>query len=196
MGTGYCLICKNLYNDYKIINDKNWNFPEIICEECKQKIEKNKKDKQLKYLQIAEIYASMSHCCSHKVGSVLVKDGRILATGMNGTPSGYKNCDEVFPDYNKEVDRKIHMEFSDKYETHAEASTLIQAAREGISIKDTILYCTHQPCWQCLKMIISAGIKEIYFKHLYDRIGTDKNWWDFASENGVKVEHITEDIKN
>ena len=51
------------------------------------------------YLNIAKEIASLSNCVSYQVGAIAVKDGRILATGYNGTPKGYKNCSHQFPSY-------------------------------------------------------------------------------------------------
>lgn len=178
----YCEACNKI--------KKLPHFREYICPDCKKKEEDKKIEKHLKYLAIAKIYSSMSHCVSHQVGAILVKEGRIIATGMNGTPSKYPNCDEIFVDYCKETERQTHMEFSDKYEIHAEQNILILAARKGICVEGSILYCTTQPCWQCLKMIISAGIKEIYFSDLYDRINLDQKWWEFARATKVKVQHL------
>ena len=75
-------------------------------------------------------------------GAVIVKDGRILSTGYNGTPSGYINCCDYWDNkYTKE-----HHEWSKLYEIHAEMNAIIWAAREGISIKDATIYVTLEPC--------------------------------------------------
>ena len=41
------------------------------------------------FLDVAETISQMSHCVSHKVGAILVKDKRIISTGYNGTPKGF-----------------------------------------------------------------------------------------------------------
>lgn len=43
-------------------------------------------------MQIAFLVARESKCVSHQVGAVISKDGRIIATGINGTKSGLVNC--------------------------------------------------------------------------------------------------------
>ena len=53
------------------------------------------------------------------------------------------------------------------YAIHAEQNAIIQAAKLGVSIQDATLYCTHQPCVICTKMIINAGIKRIVYKNPY-----------------------------
>ena len=46
------------------------------------------------FMSVAHIVAQRSNCVKQKVGTVIVKDGRIMATGYNGTPSGMINCYE------------------------------------------------------------------------------------------------------
>ena len=50
---------------------------------------------------------------------------------------------------------------------HAEQNAIIQAAYHGVSVKDSVLFCTNLPCIICLKMIINAGIKKIVYKDGY-----------------------------
>ena len=121
------------------------------------------------YINIALEFAKMSSCVSHQVGCIIVKDGRILSTGYNGTPAGYKfNCDQVFPNYNPATDREKHREFSAFTELHSEINGLIYAARKGISIEGASLYCTTEPCKDCMKALIGAGIRKIIFLNQYD----------------------------
>ena len=69
------------------------------------------------------------------------------------------------------------------YATHAEQNAIIQAARLGISIEGATLYCTHQPCIICAKMIINSGIRRIVYKHGYP----DEFALKLLHEAGVEV---------
>jgi dCMP deaminase len=51
---------------------------------------------------------------------------------------------------------------------HAEQNVIIQAAYHGVAVAGATLYCTNQPCSICAKMLINAGINEIYFRDGYD----------------------------
>lgn len=128
-------------------------------------------EKELKlhnmFLNIAEEISKNSNCVSFQVGAVLVKDKRIISTGYNGTPAGFINCNEYFQ--NKTYTREEHHVFSEKFEIHAELNTIIYAARSGISIQNSDIYITHQPCSNCLKMLAGAGIKNIYYRYPYDK---------------------------
>jgi len=114
------------------------------------------------FMQITQLVAKRSTCLRRKVGAILVRDKRILCTGYNGPPRGLAHCSEVGC-----LRDKLGIPSGERQEIcrglHAEQNAIIQAALYGISIKDSILYCTHQPCITCSKMIINAGIKKIIF---------------------------------
>lgn len=126
------------------------------------------------FLDIAENISNMSHCVSYKVGAILVKDKRIISSGYNGTPAGYKNCNEIFENYSKE-NRENHHEFSEMFEIHAELNTILTAAKNGICINNCDIYTTLQPCNDCLKMICNSGIKNIYYRIKYDKNVINEN---------------------
>ena len=53
------------------------------------------------------------------------------------------------------------------YAVHAEQNAICQAAKMGISLEGATLYCTHQPCVICARIIINSGVKRIIYKHGY-----------------------------
>lgn len=114
------------------------------------------------FMQITQLVAKRSTCLRRKVGAILVRDKRILCTGYNGPPRGLAHCSEVGC-----LRDKLGIPSGERQEIcrglHAEQNAIIQAALYGISIKNSILYCTHQPCITCSKMIINAGIKKVIF---------------------------------
>jgi dCMP deaminase len=141
------------------------------------------KDKN--FINIAKEIATASKCVSKQVGAVIVKDGRILSTGYNGTPSGYINCCDYWDNkYTKE-----HHEWSKLYEIHAEMNAIIWAAREGISIKDATIYVTLEPCSECSKNLIASGIKRIVYEKSYE-YNNSKTLSKFIEDNGVIIEQL------
>jgi dCMP deaminase len=141
------------------------------------------KDKN--FINIAKEIATASKCVSKQVGAVIVKDGRILSTGYNGTPSGYINCCDYWDNkYTKE-----HHEWSKLYEIHAEMNAIIWAAREGISIKDATIYVTLEPCSECSKNLIASGIKRIVYEQSYEH-NNSKALSKFIEDNGVIIEQL------
>lgn len=120
------------------------------------------------YLEMCESLAKLSKCKKNQVASMIVSDGRIISTGINGTPSGFVNCQDNFCNHSYDSFYEQHSEWSLKYEIHAEMNSIIFAAKNGISIPSgSILYCTHEPCDNCLKHIVGSGIKEIYYRYKY-----------------------------
>jgi len=137
------------------------------------------------FLNIAKEISSASKCVSKQVGAVIVKDGRILSTGYNGTPSGFKNCCDYWDGKYTEQ----HHEWSKTYEIHAEMNAIIWAAREGIRIKDATIYVTLEPCSECSKNLIASGIKRIVYAKSYEH--TDSSIiTQFLEDNGVKIEQL------
>ncbi len=137
------------------------------------------------YINIAKEIASASKCVSKQVGAVIVKDGRILSTGYNGTPPGYTNCCDYWNgEYTKE-----HHEWSKTYEIHAEMNAIIWAARKGISIEGADIFVTLEPCSECSKNLIASGIKRIVFNKAYEHTASD-TITGFLEQNNVSIEQL------
>lgn len=137
------------------------------------------------FLELADLVSKRSTCLRRKVGSVLVKDKRILATGYNGAPSGLRHCIDTGC-----LRDKLKIPSGQRHELcrglHAEQNVLLQAALHGIITKDSALYITNQPCIICTKMLINAGIREIIIGGDYP----DKMAMDFLKEAGIKIRKI------
>jgi len=134
------------------------------------------------FLDIASLVSTRSTCLRRKVGAVLVRDKRILASGYNGAPSSIEHCSIAGC-----VREKLKIPSGERHELcrglHAEQNAFLQAALHGTSLKDAILYSTIQPCIICAKMIINAGIREIVYRGAYP----DKMAMDFLKAAGVKL---------
>jgi len=139
------------------------------------------------FINIAREISRASKCVSKQVGAVIVKNGRILSTGYNGTPAGYTNCCDY---WDNEYTKEHHM-WSKTYEIHAEMNAIIWAAREGISIKDATIYVTLEPCSECSKNIIASGIKRIVYEKSYEHTNSDIVT-KFLKDNDVEILQIKE----
>ena len=135
------------------------------------------------FTTITRQVASRSTCLRRKVGAIIVKDKRILATGYNGAPRGVRSSLEI----GKCLREDLGIPSGERHEIcrglHAEQNAIIQAAYYGIQIKDSVIYTTHQPCVLCAKMIINAGIKKIYYFEEYP----DSLAVDLLNEAGVEL---------
>ena len=116
------------------------------------------------FMEIASVVAKRSTCLRNQVGALFVRNKRILTTGYNGAPSGLDHCDlvgcardGVASGTRHELCRAVH----------AEQNAIIQAALHGISIEGATLYCTHQPCVLCAKMMINARVRKVVYQRSY-----------------------------
>lgn len=138
---------------------------------------------QKRFMDMAEFVASWSSCVRRKVGAVIVRDKLIMTLGYNGAPAGVESCVErgyCLRD-KKNIESGTHAELC--YAVHAEQNAIAQAAKEGICLKGCTLYCTHQPCVVCAKIIINTGIKEIVYKEGYP----DNLSLEILKESGIKL---------
>jgi dCMP deaminase len=125
------------------------------------------------FMDIADLVAKRSTCLRRQVGAVAVKDKRILATGYNGVPSGIPHCLDVGC-----LREQEGIPSGERHELcrgiHAEQNVIIQAAHSGVAIQGASLYCTNLPCLICSKMLINAGVREIFYRQGYaDRLSED-----------------------
>jgi dCMP deaminase len=135
------------------------------------------------FMSLAKVVASRSTCLHHIVGAVLVKDKRLLCTGYNGAPTGMAHCTDIGC-------AREGMKSGERAElcraVHAEQSAIVQAAVHGISIAGATIYCTHQPCNICSKLLLNAGIKRVVFAHAY----ADIRGLELLAAAGIKVEYV------
>lgn len=134
------------------------------------------------FMDIAFLVAKRSTCRRRAVGSVIVKNRRILSTGYNGAPVGIRHCIEVGC-----LREELKVPSGQCHELcrgiHAEQNAIIQAAFHGVSIKDSTLFCTNLPCSICAKMIINAGITRICYHSGY----ADKMSEEMLKEANIQV---------
>jgi dCMP deaminase len=118
------------------------------------------------FMEIARVVATRSTCVRRQVGAVLVKNRQILATGYNGVPRGLTHCGERGC-----LRDELGVPSGERHELcrglHAEQNAIIQAAYHGAAIAGAEVYCTHQPCVVCAKMLVNAGIEVVHFAGAY-----------------------------
>lgn len=157
-------------------------------------------DKKELFKDIVLRYAKESHCSRVKVATLAVRNGRIIATGINGTPSGFLNCDRYFLSqvnddaefFKKWVEteefKSIHHKWSEKYEVHAEVSLVVEASRTGTSLEGVEIYSTTEPCPHCCKLLTNLKPQAIYYVNDYDK--SDKDSIEMLKSLGIIFEKI------
>lgn len=141
------------------------------------------------FMMLADVVKSRADCTRRRVGSIIVKDYRIISTGYNGTPHKIKNCSEGGC---KRCLRRDKGEI-DWYEyeescicIHAEQNAIIQAAYHGVSTKGATLYSTTNPCSSCAKILANAGIIKVVCKNEHH----DKEGMELLKKAGIIVEIV------
>jgi dCMP deaminase len=125
-------------------------------EEVRGNMNKEKQNKfDLRYLEMARIWAQNSYCQRRQVGALVVKDGMIISDGYNGTPSGFENICEDENNVTK------------PYVLHAEANAITKLARSNNNSEGATIYITASPCIECAKLIIQSGIKRVVYGEKY-----------------------------
>jgi dCMP deaminase len=138
------------------------------------------------FMDLAVNLAKRSHCIKAQVGAVLTKETRIVSIGYNGPPSNTHNCDEEFPETGCPLDAKGSCSLA----LHAEQNAILYATKNGTDIFGTTLYVTLSPCIACARIILSMGIKKVFFLNSYAKykgIANDEGV-DFLRKFGVDVQ--------
>ena len=113
-----------------------------------------KKFKQA-FMDCAITFSGLSSAVKAQVGSIIVKDNRIISIGYNGMPSGWSNvCEDSQGKTNPEV-------------LHAEANAITKVTKSAESCDGAVIFCTHMPCLECAKLIYQCGITKVFYHHDY-----------------------------
>ena len=120
-------------------------------------------------MELTEQVALWSSCFKEdrQVGAVIVRDKRVLSTGYNGAPEGIVSCKEKGECLRIKLGIPSGHNLELCYSVHAEQNAIVNAARMGVCLDGATLYCTHQPCVICAKLIVNAGIKRVVYKEGY-----------------------------
>ena len=106
-------------------------------------------------MDIAERTAQLSSAKRLQVGSIIVKDDRIISIGYNGMPPGWTN---VCEDENYKTKDEV---------IHAEANAIAKLAKSSESGDGSVMFLTHAPCIDCAKQVFTAGIRKVIYKNDY-----------------------------
>lgn len=106
------------------------------------------------FKQLTELTATRSCCHRLHVGCIMVRENRIVAQGYNGFLPGCPHESHILNGHEQAT-------------IHAEQNTIIDCAKRGVSCNECTAYITHYPCFNCAKMLLAAGIREIYYINDY-----------------------------
>lgn len=134
----------------------------------------NRLDWNTYFISVALLISSRSPSPKLKVGSVIVKNKRIISSGYNGYPHGAPHI-------------SINRGNSEVNTIHAEQNAISDAACRGAAVNDSSIYITHFPCLNCIKYIISCGITKVYYLNDYKN---DDIVYKLAESSNLNIEKI------
>ena len=102
------------------------------------------------FMSIALLSSCRSPCTRLNVGSIIVKNNRIISIGYNGFIPGAPHISRVVDGHEQSI-------------IHSEINAITDCAKRGTSLDNSIMYVTHYPCINCFRSIASCGIKEIIY---------------------------------
>ena len=132
------------------------------------------------FIKLVDEVAQRATCDRGKSGCIIVKDKRILCSGYVGSPPGFAHCDEIGHLLKTVVDDNGTERQHCMRTIHAEQNAICQAAKYGLSLEGTTLYCTMEPCRVCAMLIISVGVKRVIAKKRYHAASDSRELFDHA----------------
>jgi dCMP deaminase len=183
------------FADYHLINDSDVESMKNKTLDLYQKMEccipRPSWDEY--FMEISRAVASRATCNRGRSGCVIAKNKQILVTGYVGSPKGLPHCDEIGHLMKKTIHEDGTITNHCVRTTHAEQNAICQAAKLGISIDGSTLYCKMTPCPVCAKMIINSGIKRVVSEKAYH---ASKETEDMFKLAGVELDILDKNIEN
>lgn len=144
------------------------------------------------FMNLADTVAERATCNRGRSGCVIVKDRQILVTGYVGAPTGLPHCDEVGHLFKKMIHEDGHITQHCVRTVHAEQNAIAQAAKRGIALEGSTLYCRMTPCRTCAMLIINCGIVRVVCQRKYHDCAESENMFKMA---GIQLEYIYEEVQ-
>ena len=136
---------------------------------CKERLEWDEY-----FMSIALLASQRSPCQRLSVGSVIVKDNRLISMGYNGYIPGAPHISRLKDDHEQSI-------------IHSEVNALADCAKRGTSLKDAKIYVTHYPCINCFRSIAACGIKEVIYLNDYKN---DEIVNQLATDSGILIRRL------
>ncbi len=143
------------------------------------------------FLHVADTVAQRATCDRGRSGCVIVKNKQILVTGYVGSPSGLPHCDDVGHQMKKTIHEDGNITNHCVRTVHAEQNAICQAAKRGIALEGSTLYCRMTPCRVCAMLIINCGIKRVVCEKKYHAGAESEEMFAMA---GVELEFVSQEV--
>jgi dCMP deaminase len=127
------------------------------------------------FMSIALLASQRSPCQRLHVGSVIVKDNRLISMGYNGFIPGAPHISRIKDNHEQSI-------------IHSEINALADCAKRGVSLSGARIYITHYPCINCFRSIAASNIKEIIYLNDYNN---DELVNILATDAGINITHLS-----
>ncbi len=144
------------------------------------------------FMEVSRTIAKRATCDRGRSGCVIARDKQILVTGYVGSPRGLPHCDDVGHLFKKMVHEDGHISNHCVRTVHAEQNAICQAARLGIALEGSTLYCKMTPCRTCAMLIINCGIKRVVCEKKY-HAGAESE--QMFAEVGIRLDFVSTDTE-
>lgn len=144
------------------------------------------------FMDMTTTVARRATCDRGRSGCVIVRDKQVLVTGYVGSPKGLPHCDDVGHLFKKVIHEDGSVTNHCMRTVHAEQNAITQAARRGIALEDSTLYCKMTPCRTCAMLIINCGIVRVVCEKKY-HAGAESE--EMFRQAGIKLEYFIEEIE-
>lgn len=144
------------------------------------------------FMEVCAAIAKRATCDRGRSGCVIAKDNQILATGYVGAPAGLPHCDEVGHQLKKTIHEDGTVTTHCVRTVHAEQNAICQAAKRGVALDGSTLYCRMTPCRTCAMLIINCGIVRVVCERRYHDAKDSEELFEKA---GVRLEYESRDIE-
>ncbi|OGI65857.1 cell division protein DedD [Candidatus Nomurabacteria bacterium RIFCSPLOWO2_02_FULL_40_10] len=144
------------------------------------------------FLGMIDFIGSRATCDRGRSGCVIVRDKRIISTGYVGAPPGLPHCDEVGHEMHTVINEDGTQSQHCIRTSHAEQNAIVQAARFGIALDGSTIYCKMTLCYVCAKLAITAGVKRVVAQRDYHASKKSK---EIFKKAGVKLDIINKEAE-
>jgi len=144
------------------------------------------------FMEMMTTIARRATCDRGRSGCVIVKDKQVLCTGYVGSPPGLDHCDDVGHLMKKVLDDDGTVREHCVRTIHAEQNAICQAAKHGVSLDGSTLYCRMEPCRVCAMLIISVGIKRVVAERRYHAAQETRDMFEKA---GIQMDVINDELQ-
>lgn len=144
------------------------------------------------FMELMRMVAKRSTCDRGRMGCIITKSKHVATTGYSGSPPGMPHCDEI----GHQMKKTVHEDGKETWHCvrtmHAEQNAILQAARQGVPLQGTTLYCRVTPCRVCAMLIIGAGITRVVCEKKYHAGLESEQLFENA---GIKLEFFDSAIE-